>query len=94
MEEELKPCPFCGCENSYAYEMSTGWNVVCDNIDCAMQGPWDLGKSGAIAKWNVRAYLLRSNGCVAGCRKSPMVPTLNRIIVGRRSRHCKGRSHE
>ncbi len=55
METELLPCPFCGGENAYLWEIVAGWNVVCDNADCAVQGPVDFGESGAIAKWNTRA---------------------------------------
>jgi hypothetical protein len=54
---ELLPCPFCNGENAYPWEGPNGWSVVCDNIDCAAEGPFDLGASGAVAKWNNRAAL-------------------------------------
>lgn len=32
-----------------------GYYVHCANRDCGIDGPWDLGESGAIEKWNTRA---------------------------------------
>ena len=52
-----RPCPFCGESKRLVWERVTHnqalmWSVVCRNIDCFAQGPVDLGRSGAIAKWN------------------------------------------
>lgn len=50
------PCPFCGeDETTLAYDkhnQADMWYVRCLNTDCFCQGPMDLGKSGALAKWN------------------------------------------
>lgn len=61
MNAELKPCPFCGepevyCESrrSIAKDRHFYYFVRCPNLDCQTEGPCDLGKSGAIAKWNDR----------------------------------------
>lgn len=55
MNDELKPCPFCGGTEVTCHKAQyEGYVVACDNTDCQTDGPWDLGKSGAIAKWNHR----------------------------------------
>lgn len=50
-------CPFCGGNNlaweTLYHNQAPYWYVVCRNDDCFAQGPLDLGKSGAIAKWNM-----------------------------------------
>lgn len=53
-----KPCPFCGGEE-LSWRSSPRvvggayfWFIMCDNDDCNTTGPADLGKSGAIDKWN------------------------------------------
>jgi Lar family restriction alleviation protein len=54
---ELKPCPFCGGEE-LEIEIDDVYNeinpvyVVCRG--CQADGPWDLGESGAIERWNER----------------------------------------
>jgi Lar family restriction alleviation protein len=51
-----KPCPFCGCADTmlYATKHSSAdmYYVRCLAIDCYASGPLDLGRSGALAKWN------------------------------------------
>jgi hypothetical protein len=51
------PCPFCNGKNlaweTLEHNQVLMWSVVCRNTDCFAQGPIDLGKSGAIAKWNM-----------------------------------------
>jgi Lar family restriction alleviation protein len=66
MDNELRQCPFCGSHNvalwkNYPARMqgSTGYSVICGNVICRAEGPWDLGESGAIAKWNVRSEIQR-----------------------------------
>ena len=55
---ELKPCPFCGCEEVCMMHLSTykakRHYVLCLNSDCSAEGPVDLGWSGAAEKWNTR----------------------------------------
>jgi len=61
MTEKLKPCPFCAGKNprittTTAYPdtpRETVWYAIECNI-CDATGDWDLGESGAIAKWNTR----------------------------------------
>ena len=57
---ELKPCQ-CGCEahigsrTDYQHYATVVWYwVECMCPSCGMTGGADLGKSGAIAKWNTR----------------------------------------
>jgi hypothetical protein len=49
-------CPFCGCADNMLYTIKTRgadfWYVECLNVNCQADGPRDLGRSGAIAKWN------------------------------------------
>ncbi len=54
---ELKPCPFCGCDNLKIWDNS----VECVNPNCGASGP-DLGhcvgakcRTEAISAWNTRA---------------------------------------
>ena len=47
-----KPCPFCGGKELELVEDFDFWHVYCINQDCQAEGPVDLGKSGAIDKWN------------------------------------------
>jgi hypothetical protein len=49
------PCPFCGSTETTIVGGKTPYKAVqCWNIDRQASGPLDLGKSGAIAKWNER----------------------------------------
>lgn len=66
MNPELNPCPFCGSTSLYlgAYVAECvnaddvfWYHVECENPNCRADGPWDLGKSGAIKKWNERAAI-------------------------------------
>lgn len=41
---KLKPCPFCGTENSYSHgevrmheSMGKSYYVICENSDCSIQ---------------------------------------------------------
>jgi len=53
---DLKPCPFCGSENVWIDRKN--WEpylvLVCGNENCSANGPWDLGQSGAVERWNER----------------------------------------
>ena len=53
---ELEPCPFCGGDKLILLDKPLhGWfYVICTDIDCSAEGPVDLGKSGAVEKWNER----------------------------------------
>jgi Lar family restriction alleviation protein len=55
---ELKPCPFCGCEEVVMVEPAPNtfpkYYVLCMNGDCSAEGPVDLGWSGAAEMWNTR----------------------------------------
>ena len=58
--DTLNPCPFCGGTNLYIEggvfnaNGDKGYYVGCKDINCTAEGPWDLGKSGAVEKWNDR----------------------------------------
>lgn len=52
---KAKPCPFCGGEELEFHESYSYTRIQCRNIDCQAIGPADLGKSGAIDKWNAAA---------------------------------------
>lgn len=59
--EELKPCPFCGCEAELIpYSLETGdnlkyWAVTCSNRDCFVQPETPYyHKEDAIEAWNFR----------------------------------------
>ena len=61
MFDEPKPCPFCGGKNPIIVRdvqypdtpNARTWYAIECNI-CDATGDWDLGESGAIAKWNTR----------------------------------------
>jgi hypothetical protein len=50
------PCPFCGGTDLKFYtiilRMSVFTFIKCRNWNCEAGGPADLGRSGAIEKWN------------------------------------------
>ena len=55
---DVLPCPFCGglalhIEGTGSEVLGTK-SVVCGNIKCNAEGPYALGVSGAIDKWNTR----------------------------------------
>jgi len=56
MSEELKPCPFCGCEiilnGSYTIEHPHFFGGSCDN--CEAIGPIKSNKEEGIKAWNAR----------------------------------------
>lgn len=52
MQEQLKPCPFCGGE---AREIESLFaSIYC--ADCGVMGPKYLHMNQAIKHWNTRAY--------------------------------------
>lgn len=62
MTDELKTCPFCGGGGAgYMDDVQypdtpnerVWYAVTCGHCDA--NGAWDLGKSGAVEKWNTRA---------------------------------------
>lgn len=58
MDEELKPCPFCGgkAETVYAYYDYNSWGIHC--VDCGAYiqcDPKKDTKEEAIKAWNNRA---------------------------------------
>ena len=60
MMDTLLPCPFCGGINLLVCDPDRWagehyWHVDCQNQECGIEGPYDLGESGAIAKWNSRS---------------------------------------
>lgn len=52
MNEELKPCPFCGGKNIHIWDISTPY-VSCD--DCFTNTACGETKEEAIKNWNGRA---------------------------------------
>lgn len=70
MNEELKPCPFCGGKAAVAvvseYSDCAGWRyVVCTNVECLVR-PQTLHcyeeKADAVKAWNRRAEMEVKNG--------------------------------
>ena len=53
---KAKPCPFCGGDDlmfdDFILRGAGFLRVHCRNWNCETYGPADLGKSGAIDKWN------------------------------------------
>lgn len=47
MNEELKPCPFCGEPPQTWHELDATW-VFCGNSDCVMHDDYSIGE------WNFR----------------------------------------
>lgn len=58
MNEELKPCPFCGSENieveddNFGTTFSSVWLVEC--LTCGVRSATDERESSAIKGWNAR----------------------------------------
>lgn len=52
MSEELKPCPFCGCDDIRTH---LEWSMICAN--CGAEGSLTDSRADAIAAWNRRAAL-------------------------------------
>lgn len=65
MDDELKPCPFCGStelkmREGYLQDRSIAYSVVCMN--CASMGAWCAeSKENAIASWNRRPPIPLTN---------------------------------
>jgi len=52
MQDELKPCPFCGCQNLF---LNLGVLRYVSCPDCYAEGPWnDESEEEAITAWNTR----------------------------------------
>lgn len=55
--EELKPCPFCGCEHvevaNYGIQGYRNWWVCCPHCDA--QGPAEDTEAEAIRMWQTRS---------------------------------------
>ena len=55
--EELKPCPFCGCDQIQDREREgeyLGFNKYCRN--CLAEGPHAMTYEEAACKWNEREH--------------------------------------
>lgn len=52
-EREIKPCPFCGCENWAMWVNSSGWHLECNG--CLASGPIKDSRQEAEEAWNRRA---------------------------------------
>lgn len=53
--EELKPCPFCGCEATHEYDSDWGLVVRCTLCGAIMTDTLYPIKQEAITAWNQRA---------------------------------------
>jgi Lar family restriction alleviation protein len=51
--ETLKPCPFCGSEETALSEPPVPWLVICE--ECGAEGPYADKRKGAVGAWNTRA---------------------------------------
>lgn len=62
MAVELKPCPFCGTEQTscarngeFSFNaVPGGWVVMCENLSCCAEGPARPTKEEAVRAWNQR----------------------------------------
>lgn len=52
IDNELKPCPFCGCEDMVICDKGTDWSIYC--WDCGAVGPIRKSRSDVISTWNHR----------------------------------------
>lgn len=53
MDEEILPCPFCGCES--VEEVMNDGDVSLECLDCHAHGPWvDAALDCPIDGWNSR----------------------------------------
>ena len=54
MDQDLKPCPFCGGTDFEIVDIDQGFAAVACNT-CDAFGPMGPGEEGAMAEWNERA---------------------------------------
>jgi len=52
--DKLKPCPFCGIPALCAIHESTGYFVLCENVQCLSAGPYRDSADDAKKAWNTR----------------------------------------
>ena len=50
MDEELKPCPYCGCTRILEEVSIDYYKLICSN--CLLHAPLKEERSDAIAAWN------------------------------------------
>jgi len=55
MSEEIKACPFCGCEETEIGYGDSGWTVQCHSWTCRSETGIHPSEELAIAAWNRRA---------------------------------------
>lgn len=75
---EVKPCPFCGCEEVYLfvdrfYTNHVMYFCTCGNSDCGCRAPSFEDEEEALKVWNERTYrvLWKRRQTI---RKSVLVP--------------------
>jgi len=51
---KLLPCPFCGIPALCAIHESTGYFVLCENVQCLSAGPYRDSADDAKKAWNTR----------------------------------------
>lgn len=53
MNDELKPCPFCGGTNILFHESNRTYQASC--VDCEARAQYAYSKKEAVTNWNRRA---------------------------------------
>lgn len=55
-QEELLPCPFCGCEVEVCKGVSEAWYIACDNPECDINAATynHETQNSAVKSWNTR----------------------------------------
>lgn len=56
MDQELKPCPFCGGTDLDLVDIGEGFTAIACNT-CDAFGPMGPGEEGAAAEWNERVLV-------------------------------------